>query len=461
MRNIDSREPVWEAVRGFLTTWVSLPCGSTILCACSGGADSVCLLHSLWKVSQSLDIRVAAAHYNHHLRGEESERDERFVRELTETLGVELISGEGDVAGRAKKISCGIEETAREMRYTFLQEAAQKAGAEVIATAHNANDNAETLLMHLLRGTGTRGLSGIPPVRGTIVRPLLTVSREEIEAYLLRHGLSHVEDSSNREDTYARNRVRHQLLPVLEELSPGIISRLNRTAEHARADEEYLCGEAEKMLARAEQKGDTLCMPSGLLGESHPAVAVRAVRMLLGRVRAGNDNCTSAHLKELLELCRGEKASGILQLPGGIFVRREYDRVLFTTQMSAPIAGCHPLKMPGETMVGEYRLICRRCRYQGEQQRPEHFFLSGRYNEVRVRARRTGDMLCRPGRKRKSLKKLLIDEKIPLQRRDTLPVLEISGQTAAAAELGPDIAFLPEFGEMCWEIMITESQNID
>ena len=141
----------------------------------------MCLLHSLWKVSQSLDIRVAAAHYNHHLRGEESERDERFVRELTETLGVELISGEGDVAGRAKKISCGIEETAREMRYTFLQEAARKAGAEVIATAHNANDNAETLLMHLLRGTGTRGLSGIPPVRGTIVRPLLTVSREEIE----------------------------------------------------------------------------------------------------------------------------------------------------------------------------------------------------------------------------------------------------------------------------------------
>lgn len=420
----------------------------------------MCLLHSLWKVSQSLDIQVVAAHYNHHLRGEESERDARFVRELAEALGVELISGEGDVSGRAEKNTCGIEETAREMRYAFLQEAARKAGAEVIATAHNANDNAETLLMHLLRGTGTRGLAGIPPVRGNIVRPLLAVSREEIEAYLLRWGLSHVEDSSNREDAYTRNRIRHQLFPVLEELSPGIVAHLNRTAEHVRTDEEYLCREAEKLALQAERKGDTLYIRAALLGENHPAVSVRAARILMGKLREGNDNCTSVHLTQLLELCRGRKASGTCRLPGGIFVRREYDRVLFTTQMSIPIAGYHPLRLPGETQVGAYRLICRSCRYQGEQHLPGHFFLSGRYKEMYVRARRTGDMLCRPGRKRKLLKKLLIDEKIPLQRRDSLPVLDISGRAAAAAELGPDVAFLPQPGEICWEIIITESENL-
>ena len=459
MKNIDRKDPVWETVRDFLTTQVSLVPGSVVLCACSGGKDSVCLLHSLLAVCELLDVRVIAAHYNHGLRGEESERDAEFVRELARNFGIELISETGDVAGQAKVQGCGIEEMAREMRYAFLQRAAQSVGAQAIATAHNANDNAETLLMRLLRGTGTRGLSGIPPIRENIIRPLLSVSRQEIEAYLFRHSLSHVEDSSNFEDIYTRNRIRHQLLPMLEEMSPGILERLNRTAEHLRMDEIYLREEAEKLANQAKKQGNAVRISAALLGESHPALAMRVVRRLLKELRTGNDNCSAVHLKSLLALCKGNNVSGEVHLPGGLTARREYEMlVLMTQQENSPLIPCL-LELPGQIQAGQYCLKCREYRYQGEEQQSFCFFLSQKYNEIFVRARRTGDMLYRPGRKRKSLKKLFIDEKIPLQVRNELPVLEISDQVAAVAGLGPDIAFLPSKGEMAWEIKIIPIQK--
>ncbi len=459
MRNIDQRDPIWEAEIAFFTTQVCLTHGCTVLCACSGGTDSVCLLHSLLQVGKTLGFRVIAAHYNHNLRGEESQRDADFVRTLAEDLGVEIIFGEGDVAAQAGEHSSGIEETAREMRYTFLRQAAQGCGAQFIATAHNANDNAETVLMRLLRGTGTRGLAGIPPIRGNIIRPLLTVFRKDIEEYLARYKLPHVEDSSNSEDVYTRNRIRHQLLPVLEELSPGIVGRLNHTAEYLRMDENYLTSAAEKLAAQARRDGDRLYIPSELLVQSGQAVAVRAIRILLAELREGNDNCTSVHFRNILELCRGEKSSGELHIPGGILVLREYENLVLTPRRVPPLAGCYSLPMPGEITVGRYHISGQECRYLGEVQGPYHFFLDGRCGEMIVRGRRTGDELCRPGRKRKTLKKLFIDEKIPLQNRDALPIFEYSDRIAAVAGLGPDMEFVPEMGELSWEIIITTSES--
>ncbi|MBO5917872.1 MAG: tRNA lysidine(34) synthetase TilS, partial [Oscillospiraceae bacterium] len=216
-----------------------IPEGGTVLCAVSGGADSVCLLHWLAGLRALRPFTLVAAHYNHNLRGEESDRDEAFVRSFLRQCcpQVELIVGTGDVAGQARQGRQGIEETAREMRYAFLRQVAEQVGADVIATAHTADDNAETLLLNLTRGCGLRGLTGIPPCRDGLIRPLLTTHREQVEAYLRAFGLPHVEDSSNTDMHYTRNRMRHQVMPVLRDIQPRLLEHLSQTAHLLEQDE--------------------------------------------------------------------------------------------------------------------------------------------------------------------------------------------------------------------------------
>lgn len=179
-----------------------LPPGSRVLCAVSGGADSMCLLHLLWSGRGGLGIEVAAAHYEHGLRGEESQRDAEFVERFCREREIACLVEHGDAADYGRKKHLGIEEAARELRYDFLRRAAAELNCDKIATAHNADDNAETIIFNLCRGGGL-GLGGIPPVRGNIIRPLLGCTRAEIEEYLRENSIPHVEDSSNESDATA------------------------------------------------------------------------------------------------------------------------------------------------------------------------------------------------------------------------------------------------------------------
>ena len=196
-----------------------IPPGSGVLCALSGGADSMYLLCRLLEGREKYGWTVCAAHFNHGLR-ESAGRDADFVRAWCEARGVPLTSGREDVAALARREGRGLEEAGRAARYRFLADAARRAGLEFIATGHHAGDDAETVLMNLIRGCGLKGLTGIPQRRGNIVRPMLEVSRPEIESYLRKRAVPHVEDETNAGLDYARNRVRHRLLPLLEELNP-------------------------------------------------------------------------------------------------------------------------------------------------------------------------------------------------------------------------------------------------
>ena len=298
-----------------------LPPGSRVLCAVSGGADSMCLLHLLWSRRADWQLEVLAAHYEHGLRGEESRRDAAFVTDWCREHGIPCRTEQGDVPGYARQKGLGIEAAARELRYDFLRRAAEALGCDRIATAHNADDNAETLLLHLTRGSGGAGLGGIPPRRGSIIRPLLRCSRDEIEAYLRQNAVPHVEDSSNRSDAYARNLLRHQVTPVLRRLNPAFVQAAGRTAELLRRDEECLSRLAEDFI-KSWYDGESL--PLEELTKLHPAIASRVLRQLC------TGSLEQSHVDETLRFCTGREL-GWLDLPGQR-LRRERGRLWFAPE---------------------------------------------------------------------------------------------------------------------------------
>ena len=244
--------------------------GQRVACAVSGGADSMALLWCLWTLRQTLDIEVEAAHFDHRLRGAESERDARFVREFCEKHGIVLHFG---AAAPDAYAASGVEETARRLRYAFFDTLA----CDRIATAHNANDNAETVLLHLLRGTGLRGLCGIPPVRGRIVRPLLFASRTEILEFLHAEGIEFVEDSTNAADDCLRNRLRHGVMPLLYAEAPALPAQLVHQTALLRSEDEFLDAQARALLVQ-EQENLWRCAP---LQTASAVLQRRALRVLL------------------------------------------------------------------------------------------------------------------------------------------------------------------------------------
>lgn len=254
--------------------------GDRVLCAVSGGADSMCLLHWLSRNAKALGISVCAASFDHMLRGEQSRLDCVFVADRCADWGIPCLTGEADVRKRAEKEHLGEEEAARLCRYEFLESAARSLGCNVIATAHNADDNAETMLFNFTRGGGLKGLCGIPPRRGNIIRPLLNTSRREIEEYDKENSVPFVTDSTNLGDDYTRNILRHRVTPVLEGINPAFFAAASRTAALLREDEYCLD-------ALAREAYDRLYKNSALSAQEllalPKAVGTRLLRLICGR----------------------------------------------------------------------------------------------------------------------------------------------------------------------------------
>ena len=292
----------------------SLKPGERVLAAVSGGADSMCLLALLCGIRETYPLEVVCAHAEHGLRGEESIADERFVREACEERSVPFYCRHLDVLNYSRQKGIGIEEAARELRYAFLRETMVKTGCSVIATAHHLQDQAETLLLRLARGTDLRGLSGMRMRANDLIRPFLNTPPEKLRSYLLSEGLSWREDASNMDARFARNRIRATVLPELCTIYPEARGAIARFAEAAARDEEFFSQIlADKGLHSPIPLADGAALPRRALIGLHPSLVSRAIRKLLETAEADFSSRTVLEASRTALLPQG---SAVINLPG-------------------------------------------------------------------------------------------------------------------------------------------------
>ena len=383
-----------------LRKYEMLNAGDHVICAVSGGADSVALLFGMYLLRKKLGITLSAAHFNHHLRGAESDRDEQFVRQFCDRYEIPLFVGQAQVVAGKK----GLEAAAREARYAYFATLPGK-----IATAHTADDNAETVLMHLVRGTGLKGLGGISPIKGNVIRPMLTVTRREVLAFLEEYSLTFVEDSSNQRDDFFRNRLRHGVMPLLKEENPRLAENLSQMAMQLRED------------AAALESCETL-PDVETLRQMPAALRSRALSRFLKE--SGVQEPERSHIQLVEALVFSEKPSARIMLPGGVTVGRNYEK-LVVLQDEPPLQAMEI--RPGDTVQLPQWGLRVRCLMAEEIVNTKEIFT----------VRTAGPIVLRPRQERDSirlnvghctLKKLFIDRKIPAHCRERIPV--------AADELG-------------------------
>ena len=305
----------------------------------SGGADSVALLTLLAELRSELGIVVCAVHFNHKLRGKASDADEKFITALAEKLGVTLHVGRADVAGKAKREKANLEDAARRARYGFFERLAGQGVVEVIATAHSMDDQAETVLAHILRGTGIAGLSGIHPVAGHVVRPLLGFRRERLRKYLRTKKQKWREDATNRDTARTRARMRKKLLPLLaKQFNPAVVEHLAGLAERAREHSsfvEHLAGQLFQQNVTLEGNAARigvaqLLSPLGTTQEDAAnVVRARLIQEIVARTRERRGQISAGHIAAIVTLAKTGESGKRLQIPGGIDVLRKKNALIF------------------------------------------------------------------------------------------------------------------------------------
>ena len=413
------------------------PHGGRVLCAVSGGLDSMCLLDYM---TRQPGFSVGAAHFNHCLRGAEADRDEAFVRDFCAKRRIPFVSGSGDTRLLAEKEDLSIEEAARRLRYEFLNKAAEDGGYDAILTAHHADDNAETVLLNLVRGTGSAGLAGIPQVRGNICRPFLRIPRAELAAYAAAHGVPHVEDSTNDDpDAAARNALRSSVMPVLRQINPKCVENIARTSAILREESDALESMARGLMNQIKELPDGVSVPCLMLTEVPQAVAERAVLQLIAQVAGHRKDLTAAHVLAVLDLARGRTEEKEVSLPYGLTARRKKYSLEITRRPARPTG--KPIAV-GDTVV-----FCGTAvRLSGEDSPGALPMSLPEGAAMSVTPWRPGDWLRVPGsRGPRSFKRLCAERGISPGERDALPVLRVGETHAADPVFGvqPDFAPCP------------------
>ena len=433
--------------------------GQRVLCAVSGGLDSMCLLHMLEAWCEERGGQAAAAHFNHRLRGAAADRDEEFVREICARWGIPLSVGRGDVGEYAKREGLSTEEAARNLRYAFLRRTAAERECERLYTAHHAGDNAETVLLNLIRGTGLTGLTGMDWERDGLCRPLLGVTREELEAYAAEWKIPHIEDATNADpEAAARNLLRLQVMPLLKELNPRAVEHICGTARRLRGVDRSLEQDAAARTAHVEVQEGRVTLSMEALAAAPAAVRPWMLLRLFDLLGVGRKDVGAAHLEALMDLaCRTAWGKeGRLSLPHGVTTRYCRRWLILETRLQ-PLTEIQ--LMPGMPVRwGDYTLTLL--------DHPEGPGLALRDRTpaenwgVKAGPCVPGERLTLPGsRGARSVKRLCLDKGISLAERDRLPAIYVEGKLAAVWRLGVDAAFAPEGREPCRFIKIEKTKQ--
>lgn len=408
-----------------------------VLAAVSGGADSVAMLHMLFRLQERLKIQLSIAHMDHRIRGGEAQREAVFVQELAGRLGIACIAEARDVPAHKSASGLSLQEAAREVRYGFFRDAMAAQGSNKLALAHHADDQAETVLMRLVRGASLKGLAGIPACRdGYIIRPLIGVARSEIEAWLRERGIEHIHDTSASEQHYLRNKIRHQLLPLLrKEYNPGIVATLGRTAALVRQDEQALEMQVDTLLhSHVETRQSEHSIAIAALQEAGPDLYGRCVRRIIAGLKGDTRELTEKHIAAIVRLIESPGPARTVQLPGPWCVRRYYGSLVFARRRQAFPSFSHTSnEIPAVMEIAELGISLKFETipiadsggvFDNADKLTAHIAVDKALGPVTVRQWQPGDVFYPlGGAGSKKLKDLFSDLKMPPPDRRRVPVL--------------------------------------
>jgi tRNA(Ile)-lysidine synthase len=441
----ESQPPLGERVLTFIQQHQLLSGTGRLVVAVSGGPDSVCLLHILAKLQEELKVKLHLAHLNHQLRGAESEADAEYVAGLSQKLAIPATIEKRDVKGYQKRERLSPEEAAREVRYRFLADVAESVGTDRVAVGHTRDDHIETILMHLIRGSGTRGLRGLQAATTwqaggkslTVIRPLLEISHQETEAYCRRHRLMPHLDASNLSLSPLRNRIRQQLLPLLESYNPRLAETLLRTGRIASDDIDFLDEQIARLwdeVARQEEEG--IILEKKGFEPLPPALKRYLLRASVEKMLGSAKDIEMRHIEEMLSLT-ARPAGKSLNLPGGLIFSIDYDQYRLTPDSAAlsplpPLKEEFQLRIPGETKLPGWRVAAEIIDREGMTEKDDftaYLDLDKTGRRLVVRARRRGDRFQPLGLGQlKKVGEFMIDAKVPRNWRNRIPIVCSSRQ---------------------------------
>lgn len=404
--------------------------GENIVVGLSGGADSCALTHILTRLSGKMDLHITAVHINHGIRGEEAERDERSAEEFCRRLNIEFIAYHCDIPSEAAKRGIGEEEAGRLVRYEKFYETAEKKNGAKTAVAHNMNDKAETLIMNLCRGAGMKGLAGIKPVGGSIIRPLIFCTRDEIEKYCDDNNIEYCTDSTNLQNEYTRNKIRNILLPWLSEnINPAAGMNMANASELLREEEEYLESKAQeqyKKLLKDSGDGFVSLNADGLASE-HSVIRRRVLRIALRSLRPDMRDFGRKHIESAEDILMGDTGRRI-SLPGGITVSKGYGLINILYDREKQGAFCYDIEPGKKYFIKETESYVLLSLNEEKNIKNAVNICTKKIDydkikdKIQLRTRQTGDFISiKNGRKK--IKDIFIDDKIPSDKRDSYPML--------------------------------------